>query len=161
MFDSTCIVRGVARISLWLVVLFASGLAAIATDGPEKDQYGKSYDLASGAKITVVDFAASWCEPCWKTLPRLQSLADDLPGVRFVVVDVDEKIDGRDRLVAGLKLRVPVLWDETQRLAQHFSPEGMPATFVLDEAGKVVYKHVGSDPKDWDRLARFLADRLS
>ena len=152
-------------IALALAGSLAAGLLprdlAFAEAGPETDQAGKTYDLDSGPSVTVVDFAASWCEPCWKTLPKLQTLADAMPNVRFIVVDVDEKVSGRDRLVDGLKLRVPVVWDEKQRLAQRFGPEGMPATFVLDAAGKVVYKHVGSESKEWNKLVAFLEARKS
>jgi thiol-disulfide isomerase/thioredoxin len=139
------------------VLLFAGVVAA--ADAPETDQFGKPQDLGQGPGVTVVDFAASWCEPCWKTLPRLQEMAQEMPSIRFVVVDVDEKVEGRDELVKRLGLTMPVVWDAQQRLAEHFQPEGMPATFVLDGGGKVLYKHVGSDPKDWDRLAAFLAGK--
>jgi FAD:protein FMN transferase len=51
---------------------------------------------------------------------------------------------------------MPVLWDETHRIAEHYRPPGMPATFVLDLEGKIVYRHVGSATKDWDEMVAFL-----
>lgn len=45
--------------------------------------------LASGIPV-VVEFGATWCGPCQKQLPVLQSYAEDHPDVKVVKVDIDE-----------------------------------------------------------------------
>lgn len=122
----------------------------------QTDQHGARHDVAHPERVTVVDFAASWCAPCWKSLPHLQALAAQHPEVRFLVVSVDDRVDGRDQLVDGLSLSVPVIWDVDHDIAERFEPQGMPATFVLDPAGAIIYQHLGYDQDTWAELVDFL-----
>ena len=136
----------------------AIGVALLATPSvAQTDQNGKTYDLTPPfARITVVDFAASWCIPCWKSLLRLQALAAQMPEVEFLVVSVDDEVHGRDQLVSRINLTLPVIWDEDHQLAERFAPQGMPATFVLDAEGSVIYQHLGYDQDLWNEFVRFL-----
>ncbi len=120
------------------------------------DQFGRQHDLAGGDAYTVVDFAASWCEPCYRALPELEALAAHMPEVRFLVVSVDDEAAGRDRLVEDLELRLPVIWDQGHDLIERFHPRGFPATYVLAPGGEVVHQHVGYSQKKWRRLVAFL-----
>jgi len=140
------------RAALLVALLFARPLAAVETD-----QRGTAHEWSGpSAGYTVLDFAASWCVPCWGVLPRLERYAAEHPEVRVVAVSVDDKVSGRDLLVSKLKLTIPVLWDEKQRIAEHYRPDGMPHTVVLDPSGKVVYRHTGSAAKEWDAMVAFL-----
>lgn len=105
---------------------------------------------------TVLDFAASWCVPCYRALPRLQELAQELPDIRVVVVSVDETEGARDRLVRELELELEVVWDEDHGLVSSLAPEGFPATYVLDRRGAVVYSHFGYDPDVFDDFADYV-----
>lgn len=121
------------------------------------DQDGVEVPIAETGSYTVVDFAASWCQPCYKMLPKLLEEVRKYPEIRFVVVDVDDAVEGRDQLVAALDLEIPVLWDEGHAIAERLRPEAMPATFVLDGEGQVVYQHSGSKDKDWQAFKRFIS----
>ena len=48
---------------------------------------------AAGERLVVVDFTASWCGPCRRIAPVFASLAQEMPEVDFVKVDVDEAQD--------------------------------------------------------------------
>ena len=152
----------------WLAILTACLLAAgvtvaagvVATQqGGETDQHGQAHAWKGPSDgYTVIDFAASWCAPCWKSLPKLQGLAAKHPDLRVLVVSVDDEERGRDRLVAALDLSLPVLWDARYAIAEHYAPPGMPATYLLDPAGTVVHQHVGSNDEEWERFARLVAE---
>ena len=145
--------RAAILLALALPLCAARPLAAAETD-----QHGVAHAWTGpSAGYTVLDFAASWCTPCWAVLPRLEKLAVEHPELRVVAVSVDDKVSGRDLLVSKLKLTIPVLWDEKHRIAEHYRPDGMPHTVVLDPSGKVVYRHTGSAAKEWDAMLAFLA----
>lgn len=137
-----------AAVLLATTLMLASNLVA-----EPLDQHGKkqSWKGVSG-QLTVIDFAASWCLPCVKSLPRLDRLAADNPNVTFIVVSVDKKEAGRDFLVDELKLRLPVLWDGDYEISSFYEPEGMPTTVVLNQDGKEVHRHTGFSERQWGDL---------
>lgn len=83
-------------------------------------------------------------------------MAHQYPEIRLLVISVDDREDGRDLLVERLGLTVPVIWDADHAIAERFQPQAMPATFVLDAAGTVVYQHVGYDQDTWSDFVGFL-----
>ena len=83
----------------------------------------------------LVDFTAAWCPPCRVMKPILAELAEDLPGVRFVELDVDDNLD----------------------TAARYGVLSMP-TFLLFRAGEPVLKLIGARPKK--RLSAELAEVL-
>lgn len=123
-------------------------LLSLQANGAALDQFGKNHNPQSpGEGITVIDFAASWCKPCWKALPHVNALAEE--GVKVLVVSVDKKESGRDKLVKRLNLTVPVIWDKDHLWAEAYQPEGMPSTLIVDASGKILYRHTGFDKAKW------------
>lgn len=138
---------------LWALTLLPGGAAAAA----ELDQNGQPHAWSGATgRYAVVDFAAAWCGPCWKTLPKLQELAADRPDLEILVVSVDGDVKGRDRLVEDLSLTLPVLWDQDHAIAEHYLPEAMPATYLLDPNGEMIYHHTGSAASDWQAFLRVI-----
>ena len=135
-------------------LLIAIVLTATPTVSEELDQHGVAHPWR-GPEVerhTVLDFAASWCAPCLKTLPHLEALAKRTPSIRFLVVSVDDEVAGRDSLVEQLDLELPVLWDEHYAIADHYEPPAMPTTLILDPQGEVIFTHTGSDREAWDQF---------
>jgi len=71
--------------TLHLVLRLRGGVAQLA----DKAAYDKALADA-GDKLVVVDFTASWCGPCQRIAPIFVKLAEEMPDVVFVKVDVDE-----------------------------------------------------------------------
>lgn len=143
------------RSILCLLVAATILAGSLGAEAPFLDQFGRRHDVRnSTGQITVVDFAASWCAPCRRTLPRLEAFAREHPAVRVLVVSVDERREGRDQLVATLRVTLPVLWDEGHALARRFKPPAMPTTFVLSPQGEILHTSVGSGRKEWEELVR-------
>lgn len=125
-------------------------LAPVGAAEPLSDQNGTTYHAETlFNKVTVLDFAASWCQPCWRALPHIQAFAKENPNIQVLVVSEDDQVKGRDRLVKKLGLTVPVIWDAGHQLANKMNPPGMPTTFVIDANGKVVHQQVGFDETKW------------
>lgn len=143
-------------------LLIAIGLTLVAGVGSaqsvETDQHGQAHAWKGPSdRYTVIDFAASWCAPCWKSLPKLQALAARHPDLRVLVISVDDEERGRDRLVSGLDLSLPVLWDAQYAIAEHYAPAGMPATYLLDPSGAIIQQHDGSNADLWEQFTQLIA----
>jgi thiol-disulfide isomerase/thioredoxin len=103
----------------------------------------------------VVDFFASWCEPCRDQLPRLDRLARDLhaQGLDVYGVSFDEEREAALGFSADAGVGFPVLWDRGgDRLAPALEIERLPTTLVADRRGVIRVVHVGYTQPDEDRL---------
>src|SRR5258708_19928767 len=96
-----CLVLITAGAAAWLLLLQpAPAAATIARPGALAPQIalqvvgGGTSDLhAERGKVVLVNFWATWCEPCKSEMPELQQLADDLRGKSFVLYSVDLQDD--------------------------------------------------------------------
>ncbi|MCH9647274.1 MAG: TlpA family protein disulfide reductase [Deltaproteobacteria bacterium] len=137
-----------------ILFLFAGG---VAVQAEETDQHGRSHRWKGpSTSYTLIDFSASWCVPCRKSLPRLETLAKDTPNLQVLVVSVDDEIAGRDALVEDLGLTLPVVWDGRYAIAQHHKPAGMPSTVILDPSGAEIFREEGYSEKKWRQLVDFV-----
>ena len=103
-----------------MMILILLWLGGTPMSPSTTDQFGNVHHAAApGEGLTVLDFAASWCKPCWKALPRVEALAQAEDDLRVLVISQDERERGRNRLVRELGLTLPVVWDEGHQWARH------------------------------------------
>ena len=95
-----CLVLIAAGAAAWLLLRPAAAVATIARPGALAPQIalpvvgGGTSDLhAERGKVVLVNFWATWCEPCKSEMPGLQQLADELRGKSFVLYSVDLQED--------------------------------------------------------------------
>lgn len=108
---------------------------------------------ASGkGKVLVVDFWATWCEPCKKSLPKLQELSVKYGSQAvFVGINVDDDKAVIGPFLAAHKIKFPVAWDgKDKAAADKFAPPTMPGSYVIDKSGVVRFVHIGY--KDGEEL---------
>lgn len=99
-------------------------------------------DLARGTPV-VVNFFASWCVPCVQEHPYLMQLREQT-GVQILGVNYkDPQPSGRRFLGRYGNPYAAVGMDDSGRVAIEWGVYGMPETFVIDGAGRIVLKHVG------------------
>jgi thiol-disulfide isomerase/thioredoxin len=111
----------------------------------------ESFDLSAHAgKVVVVDFWASWCKPCGKSLPWLSGLAKahQADGLVVVAVNLDEKLNKAQAMLDGLDPAVIVVHDPKGVLAGKYELEGMPSAFVYDRKGELKHRHTGFLPAE-------------
>ncbi len=160
-----------ARPTALALALLAAGPAAAGDAGPEEVQEGlpaPPFSLrtlnpeASGetwialdrfagedpedpaARVVVISFFASWCEPCRRELPFLVQL-DRMyreRGLRVLGVNVDQDdagIEAARRMIAAAKVGYPVLSDRFNFLARRYLGDQapLPSVFVLRRDGTI------------------------
>ena len=139
-----------------------AGQPAADFDGPTLA--GSSLKLSSlRGKVVLVDFWASWCEPCKKELPLLDKLAPRLRarGVEIVAVNIDDDKNKAADFVRRLGLRLTVVADPGKKIVGAWQPPKMPSSFVVDKAGVVRTVHAGFEPGDEAKLEAELTTLVS
>ena len=122
-------------ILLLIPVLLFAGLAS-ATGSLDLTDYR--------GKVVLVDFWASWCEPCRQSFPWLNDMQTKY-GDRLVIIGVNvdpERADAK-RFLAQVPAHFQLIYDPAGELAAEYDVMGMPSSYVFDTAGKLVDKHIG------------------
>lgn len=109
-------------------------------------------------QVVLLDFFATWCEPCKKGLPKTQALvaANAARGVVGRAVSLDEKLALVPPFVQALGLGMPVWFDEGGALADELFVEKLPTVVLLDRKGAVRFTHYGAGDQDEHEVAQAL-----
>lgn len=106
-------------------------------------------------KVLIVDFWATYCEPCLKSFPKLQTLAERHKGDVVVYgISEDEETDGIGAFVKKTGVSFPVAWDKNKSIGEKYKLESMPSTYVIDGNGVVRFVHRGYHDGEDEELAR-------
>ena len=95
--------------------------------------------------VVVVDFWATWCSPCLKSLPNLHAVVDRHQdrGVVLLLVSLDRTAKrSRDYLVANGYTTGNVLWESlaaSRAIKDLFGVVGIPRTLIIDRDGYIQY----------------------
>ncbi|MFA5858578.1 MAG: redoxin domain-containing protein [Elusimicrobiota bacterium] len=96
--------------------------------------------------VVVLDFCATWCKPCMKEMPVLQKIYDDYKskGMKMFLVSVDTlRKPEVFKFFEEKGVSIPLLFDSDRGTADKWGVAEFPALFVIDQLGKLVYKHIG------------------
>jgi peroxiredoxin len=112
---------------------------------------GAETSLASlRGQVVLLNFWATWCEPCQREMPAMQRLHEKLApaGLKLLAVSVDDTGEAVDEFRTRLGLTFPILWDPEQHVANAYQTYRFPETLLIGRDGVVVERYVG--PREWD-----------
>jgi len=106
----------------------------------------KKYDQ----EVVVLNFWATWCQPCVEEAPSLEKFAEKVrpQGVIVLGVSVDEDREALARFVEKYHITYPIGVDVGRAVATLFGTFQFPETYILDRHGRVAEKVIGAI--NWD-----------
>jgi cytochrome c biogenesis protein CcmG/thiol:disulfide interchange protein DsbE len=149
-----------------LFLLVAAGCLALApavASGPQEentaapdfaltDLSGKPLRLADfKGRLLLLNFWATWCPPCRAEIPDFISSYKEYrdQGLAIVGVSVDQLAPAQlKKWVAEAGINYPVAPATEQVLSAYRPGDYIPATILVDRAGRIRYRHVGVMQKD-------------
>jgi thiol-disulfide isomerase/thioredoxin len=109
-------------------------------------------------KTVVVNFWATWCEPCRDEMPSLERLKARFAGKPFdvVAVNVGESRERVARFTRDVPVTFPIIYDKDSAAAKTWKVRGYPTSYVLGPDGRIRYYFVGE--LDWasDEVVRLI-----
>jgi cytochrome c biogenesis protein CcmG, thiol:disulfide interchange protein DsbE len=112
---------------------------------------GGHLELASlRDKVVLINFWATWCDPCKRELPRLQRAWRQYRGrdVVFVGVDSQDFDSNARKAIRRYGMTYPVVYDGSGKVLGRYGGLPLPRTFIVDRRGRIVSYHFGelTDP---------------
>ena len=118
------------------------------------DLSGRSWTLQDlKGKVVMLNFWATWCPPCRKEMPDLETLYKQFESEGFVVLGVSDDDPSKVRaFVQTQGITYPVLLDPGSKVNHLLRIEGIPKTFVYGRDGRIVAQSI-----DMRTKSQFLA----
>ena len=91
-------------------------------------------------RVVYVDFWASWCGPCRRSFPWLNEMQQKYGARGFTVVgvNVDKRRPDAERFLQQTPATFTIVYDEAGKTPEAYTVKGMPSSYLIDAAGKVV-----------------------
>lgn len=123
--------------------------AAPALNLPDLAGQSQGLDAWRG-QVVLLNFWASWCQPCLEEMPGIQRLAEKMQGQPFVVVGINVAEARRkvERTLAQWRIDFPVLLDAEGATFRTWGGKVLPTGVLIDHQGRLRY--VGLGPLEWD-----------
>ena len=114
-------------------------------------------------RVLFVNFWATWCAPCVKEMPTIAALAEAMKDteVAFLLISIDEELRDFKRFVKDQGLEHLAYLRDWEPGTSSFEGGMVPATFVVDKRGRIVYRHHGAANWNTESIRRFLRERDS
>lgn len=140
------IIRRVLAAVAALSLAAGVALAEKAPDFTLKSTDGKTVTLSQlKGKVVFVDFWASWCPPCRRSIPAVEAMYEQYaqnPHVAILGVNVENEPAATAAFVKKNAMKYTVLNDDGSA-ARAYRVSGIPAFFVISPAGEIAQKFVG------------------
>lgn len=144
------------RLFFWSLILF---LAVPVVNAQEpyfrlKDlsNQWKEYGDLEGSNLTVIDFWATWCQPCVQSIPHLNEMALQYAGrgVAFIGVSIDGPRNQSKiaPFIQSMGVSYPILRDINSELMSELNVTAVPTLLIYDSSGELLYMHEGFRPGD-------------
>jgi peroxiredoxin len=131
---------------------FAAAMSKLEADDRRRQQadftltdlQGKKWTLSDlRGRVVLVNFWATWCPPCRKEMPDLETLYNRFKDQGLLILAISDEDAGKVRsFVAERKVTYPILLDPGRKVNELFRIEGIPKSFVYDRNGKLVAQSI-------------------
>jgi peroxiredoxin len=146
----------------------ATGAGSMATDFAVRDTDGRTFRLSDhlGKEVILLDFWATWCEPCLSEMPHLEQIYEDNRAKGFVVValsmDGPETVADVPMFAKRHNMTFPVVLDEDSHVVSVYNPKrSAPLSVLIDRKGRIVRVRESYNSGDEKLVAADVAQALA
>ncbi|MBD3367631.1 MAG: redoxin domain-containing protein [Candidatus Eisenbacteria bacterium] len=110
----------------------------------------------------IVDFWATWCKPCIKAFPELQSILDNYThcGLRVVAVSIDGPRSSSKvpSFIKSKGFTFDVVLDPGQKVARKYHVTSVPRTVLVGQNGREIFAYTGYRPSHHRKMEEALEE---
>ena len=144
-----------------------SDTKAVQPKGPAPDfelenvAGGKTKAADLKGKVAIIDFWATWCEPCIAEIPKFNQLHDQYPNIQVIGITVMSPHDDIKPKVQEVGMKYTVLVGNDDVADGFGGLIGFPTTFVVTKDWKIYKKYLGALPNTQDRIRQDIEKLLA
>lgn len=159
------IINIITLIVLFCEFSYAQGVNSKAPEFIAKDLQGNTVKLSElKGKVIILDFWASWCVPCKKSMPHLIELYNRYKDTSFTIIGINVDTDMKKvkEFERDLNNDIPftIIFDKDSEIPPLYEVEGMPTTLVINKDGIIKYKEIGYSTELKEKLDKTIADLI-
>lgn len=145
-----------ALVALLVPLAHASNLAQTDKPAPpvKLKKLGDGSALGLDAlkdRAGILEFWATWCPPCRKSIPHLIEIRSKYPEDKLAIVGItDESADKVQPFVEQMKMNYTIALDEGGKAGQDYGCDSIPRAFVLDSAGTILWEGNPLDAENFE-----------
>jgi peroxiredoxin len=131
---------------------FAAAMSRLEADDVRRQQAdftltelgGNTWTLKDlRGKVVMVNFWATWCQPCRREMPDLEALYEQFKDQGLVILGISDEDAHKVRpFIAQQKITYSILLDPGRKVNDLFRMDSIPKTFVYDRSGKLVSQSI-------------------
>lgn len=164
---------GGCLISIWLLLLAPLPLLVSAARAGSLPATAPSFTLPTRdgnvsleslrGRVVLVDFWASWCDPCRNSFPWMSALQDRYAekGLTVVAINLDKDRSAAQEFLDRFPASFPVAFDPSGKTAEAFKVSAMPSSFIISRTGTIVLAHAGFDPRKTGEIESLIKEVCS
>lgn len=156
--------RGIIAVfvAVLLPQVVAADIPAIAPNFelPGQHQSIKLSDFSG--KIVYLDFWASWCKPCLKSFPWMDSIQEKYQqdGLVVIAVNLDREQQQAKRFLAERSPKFQVAFDQQGETPRAYQLKGMPTSYLIDRNGRIISTHIGFNDSKKDHYENMIIQAI-
>lgn len=125
----------------------------------------KKLDIAElKGKTVMITFFATWCGPCRKELPHIQSDIYDKfknnKNFELLIIGREHNWDEVNKFRKENEFSMPFYPDVERKIYSKFATQFIPRNFVISPEGNVIFSSIGFEEKDFEALKKLLTKQL-
>jgi peroxiredoxin len=120
---------------------------SLAPDFSLPDLTGQKLDLSSyRGKIVLLDFWATWCDPCRDEIPHFVELQNKYrdQGFQIIGISMDDGPEPVRQFYQRFKMNYPVVMGNAKTGDLYGGVLGLPVAFLIGRDGRIGAKHTGA-----------------
>lgn len=150
-----------------LLMMFLAGAAPAMADeiAPDFVLPGRDQPVSLSTlhgKVVYLDFWASWCTPCRKSFPWMNTMQQRYGdrGLVIVAVNLDKERALAERFLKETPARFTISFDPEGKVAAAYKVRGMPSSYLIDPQGRIRSSHIGFRETGADDLEKTIQSLL-
>lgn len=112
-------------------------------------------------KVLLIDFWATWCIPCRRSLPKLNVLRNRFKhqGFEIVAINLDKNSTEAQHFLHRYPVQYPVLINVSSAQLSAYQIETLPVSYLIDKNGKIIERFVGFKQSHLKKIEAFLLNQ--